>query len=374
MAPNVFCGPTSSPVRPAVAGSGVYDEYGRGASRTVAPRSSRMRAGSRLTRYEYRDSRASTPSKICDDTAAPPTCCSRSSSRTRRPARARYAAATRPLCPPPTMTASTSRGSAAISSAQVALDLVGGPHRRVAGIATGFAQRPTLPQQVPALVELDLERPQPLVLLGLADLAVLELLSECLLLGDEVVNTRQGSRCLGRRLISGPLSRSQVCPTRVGRVSSKPEIEFPSGPAPAQLVVEDLVVGDGPEAVPGANVEVHYVGVEYDTGDEFDSSWGRGQSIEFPLQGLIQGWQDGIPGMKVGGRRQLIIPPAQAYGPAGSGHQLSGKTLIFVIDLLSTRHAGTSRISAAEAAAAIRRMPPSGLSSNAAVPPCKCAC
>jgi peptidylprolyl isomerase len=120
-------------------------------------------------------------------------------------------------------------------------------------------------------------------------------------------------------------------------VSSKPQIDFPSGPAPAQLVIEDLVVGDGPEAKPGGVVEVHYVGVEYDTGEEFDSSWGRGESIEFPLRGLIQGWQDGIPGMKVGGRRQLVVPPAQAYGPAGSGHQLSGKTLIFVIDLLSTR-------------------------------------
>jgi peptidylprolyl isomerase len=120
-------------------------------------------------------------------------------------------------------------------------------------------------------------------------------------------------------------------------VSSKPEIQFPDGPAPAQLVIEDLLVGDGPEAVPGGTVEVHYVGVDYDSGEEFDSSWGRGQSIEFPLQGLIQGWQDGIPGMKVGGRRQLTIPPAQAYGPAGSGHQLSGKTLIFVIDLLNAR-------------------------------------
>jgi len=82
---------------------------------------------------------------------------------------------------------------------------------------------------------------------------------------------------------------------------------------------------------------VHYVGVEYDTGEEFDSSWNRGESIEFPLRGLIQGWQDGIPGMKVGGRRKLVIPPAQAYGAAGSGHQLSGKTLIFVIDLLGVR-------------------------------------
>ena len=97
------------------------------------------------------------------------------------------------------------------------------------------------------------------------------------------------------------------------------------------------MVGDGAEAVPGGSVEVHYVGVEYDSGEEFDSSWNRGESIEFPLRGLIKGWQDGIPGMKVGGRRQLVIPPAQAYGPAGGGHRLSGKTLIFVIDLLATR-------------------------------------
>ena len=218
-------------------------------------------------------------------------------------------------------------------SAEVALDLVCGPYRGRARVATGFAQCPTLPQQVPALVELGFEVAQPLVLLRFADVTVLQLLSKCLLFGDEVVNTRQGV-VVGNFRFS---STRPVCRTRVGRVPSKPEIEFPSGPAPAQLVIEDLVVGDGPQAVPGGTVEVHYVGVDYETGEEFDSSWGRGQPIEFPLRGLIQGWQDGIPGMKVGGRRQLIIPPAQAYGPVGSGHQLSGKTLIFVIDLLSTR-------------------------------------
>jgi len=119
--------------------------------------------------------------------------------------------------------------------------------------------------------------------------------------------------------------------------NTKPEVEFPEGPAPAELVIEDIEVGQGPEATPGATVEVHYLGVEYDTGDEFDSSWNRGAPIEFPLRGLIKGWQDGIPGMKIGGRRKLTIPPEQAYGPAGSGHRLSGKTLIFVIDLLGVR-------------------------------------
>jgi peptidylprolyl isomerase len=118
---------------------------------------------------------------------------------------------------------------------------------------------------------------------------------------------------------------------------TKPEIEFPTGEPPTELVITDLSVGDGAEAVPGATVEVHYVGVEFASGEQFDSSWDRGESIEFPLRGLIQGWQDGIPGMRVGGRRHLVIPPQLAYGPVGGGHRLSGKTLIFVIDLLAVR-------------------------------------
>ena len=118
---------------------------------------------------------------------------------------------------------------------------------------------------------------------------------------------------------------------------SKPEIDRPDGDAPKDLTIDDVVVGEGAEAKPGDTVEVHYVGVEFDTGEEFDASWNRGESIEFPLRGLIQGWQDGIPGMKVGGRRQLTIPPELAYGPAGTGHRLSGKTLVFVIDLLGVR-------------------------------------
>ncbi len=118
---------------------------------------------------------------------------------------------------------------------------------------------------------------------------------------------------------------------------SKPEVDFPGGPAPTELVILDLTVGDGDTAGEGDKVEVHYVGVEFDTGEEFDSSWSRGESIRFPLQGLIKGWQDGIPGMRVGGRRQLTIPPELAYGPAGSGHPLGGKTLVFVIDLLDVQ-------------------------------------
>ena len=117
----------------------------------------------------------------------------------------------------------------------------------------------------------------------------------------------------------------------------KPEIDRPDGTAPTAMQSNDITVGDGAEAKAGDTVEVHYVGVEFQTGDQFDASWDRGEPIEFPLRGLIQGWQDGIPGMKVGGRRQLVIPPDLAYGRAGSGHRLSGQTLIFVIDLLAVR-------------------------------------
>ncbi|MCY7288751.1 MAG: FKBP-type peptidyl-prolyl cis-trans isomerase [Cryobacterium sp.] len=120
-------------------------------------------------------------------------------------------------------------------------------------------------------------------------------------------------------------------------LNTKPELDAPEGPAPTELTITDIVVGEGAEATSGATVNVHYLGVAYDTGDEFDSSWSRGQSINFPLGQLIAGWQQGIPGMKVGGRRKLVVPPHLAYGPAGGGHQLSGQTLIFVIDLLGTR-------------------------------------
>jgi peptidylprolyl isomerase len=117
---------------------------------------------------------------------------------------------------------------------------------------------------------------------------------------------------------------------------NKPEIEPTLGPEPTELVIEDITVGDGDEAAPGGNVDVHYLGVTFE-GEEFDASWNRGESIEFPLSGLIRGWQEGIPGMKVGGRRKLICPPMWAYGPAGGGHRLSGQTLVFIIDLLAVR-------------------------------------
>ncbi|MFM6966197.1 MAG: FKBP-type peptidyl-prolyl cis-trans isomerase [Rhodoluna sp.] len=116
-----------------------------------------------------------------------------------------------------------------------------------------------------------------------------------------------------------------------------PVLEPMLEPAPDVLTIQEVVVGDGAEAPANSVVKVHYLGVDYETGEEFDSSWSRGEAIEFPLNRLIKGWQEGIPGMKVGGRRTLICPPMDAYGPAGSGHRLSGRTLVFVIDLLGVK-------------------------------------
>jgi len=120
--------------------------------------------------------------------------------------------------------------------------------------------------------------------------------------------------------------------------TQKPEITVPAGDAPATLVVEDLVVGDGAEAVAGVIVNVDYVGVSWSSGAEFDASWNRDSVFSFALGGgmVIPGWDNGVAGMKVGGRRQLTIPPDMAYGPAGAGGVIGpNETLIFVVDLRS---------------------------------------
>ena len=120
----------------------------------------------------------------------------------------------------------------------------------------------------------------------------------------------------------------------------KPEIDFPEGPPPADLVITDLVQGDGPEATAGNVVEVHYVGVAHDSGEEFDASYNRGEPLQFRLGvgQVISGWDTGVQGMKVGGRRQLVIPPHLGYGDRGAGGVIApGETLIFVVDLLDVR-------------------------------------
>jgi peptidylprolyl isomerase len=121
-------------------------------------------------------------------------------------------------------------------------------------------------------------------------------------------------------------------------LSTKPVVTVPSGPAPAKLTTKDLITGTGKTAQAGSTVTVNYVGVLYKTGKEFDSSWKRNQPFTTALStsSVIPGWVQGIAGMKVGGRRELIIPPSLGYGTAGSPPTIPGNsTLVFVVDLLS---------------------------------------
>jgi peptidylprolyl isomerase len=120
--------------------------------------------------------------------------------------------------------------------------------------------------------------------------------------------------------------------------AGKPEVDFPGGEPPAELEITDLWEGDGAVAKTGDMVKVHYVGVAFSTGEEFDASWSRGAPLEFRLGAgqVIAGGDQGVQGMKVGGRRQLVIPPGLAYGDRGAGRTIApGETLIFVCDLVS---------------------------------------
>ena len=120
----------------------------------------------------------------------------------------------------------------------------------------------------------------------------------------------------------------------------KPEIDFPGAEPPADLVITDVTEGDGAEATSGSTVSVHYVGVAHSTGEEFDASYNRGTPLQFRIGvgQVIQGWDQGVEGMKVGGRRQLVIPPHLGYGDRGAGGVIKpGETLIFVVDLVEVR-------------------------------------
>jgi peptidylprolyl isomerase len=117
----------------------------------------------------------------------------------------------------------------------------------------------------------------------------------------------------------------------------KPEIDFPEGEPPAELRIVDLTEGDGREAKPGDTAVVHYVGVAWSSGEEFDASWNRNDTFPFPLGAgrVIQGWDQGVVGMKIGGRRRLEIPPHLGYGERGAGAAIKpNETLIFVVDLV----------------------------------------
>ncbi len=120
----------------------------------------------------------------------------------------------------------------------------------------------------------------------------------------------------------------------------KPEIDFPGGEPPADLQITEVTEGDGTEAKAGQTVDVHYVGVAHSSGEEFDASYNRGAPLSFRLGvgQVIAGWDQGVQGMKVGGRRQLVIPPHLAYGDRGAGGVIApGETLIFVVDLVGVK-------------------------------------
>jgi len=122
--------------------------------------------------------------------------------------------------------------------------------------------------------------------------------------------------------------------------TTKPAIDFPGEPAPTDLVIEDLVLGDGAQAKAGDTISAHYVGVAHSTGEQFDASWDRGAPLSFRLGvgQVIKGWDEGIVGMLVGGRRRLTIPAALAYGDRGAGGAIKpGDALIFVVDLVDAR-------------------------------------
>lgn len=134
-----------------------------------------------------------------------------------------------------------------------------------------------------------------------------------------------------------PTSTTSTTPKPPPQLSKKPVVSVPKGQPPKTLVVKDLIKGSGKAAKSGANVSVNYVGVLYNNGKEFDSSWKTGNPFSFQLgQGsVIKGWDQGVPGMQVGGRRELIIPPNLAYGSSGQGGIPPNSTLVFVVDLLS---------------------------------------
>jgi peptidylprolyl isomerase len=130
-----------------------------------------------------------------------------------------------------------------------------------------------------------------------------------------------------------PRIRSQL-------MAERPTITIPDNEPPADLLIEDETIGDGEEAVTGKRVYVHYAGVAWSSGDEFDASWNRGDVFDFRLgaREVIEGWDKGVAGMRVGGRRRLTIPPHLGYGSRGAGGVIKGgETLVFVVDLVNVR-------------------------------------
>jgi peptidylprolyl isomerase len=139
----------------------------------------------------------------------------------------------------------------------------------------------------------------------------------------------------GGILSPAPVGSVQI-PEVSGDLNAQPTIQTPQGNPPDQLVIKDLTEGSGDVVTPESVIEAHYVGMSWSNGQLFDASWPRGETLTIPLNNLILGWQEGLLGMKVGGRRLLLIPPALGY-PNGSGSIAPGETLVFVVDLVGVQ-------------------------------------
>ncbi len=156
--------------------------------------------------------------------------------------------------------------------------------------------------------------------------------------GSSAITVGAENKTLEKELLKGSSAAPTPKTPASGPLSKEPAVTKPSGPAPSKLVIKDLVKGTGAEAKLGDSITVNYVGYLYKTGKVFDASWSRGEPSTFTLEtgSLIAGWTQGIPGMKVGGRRELIIPATLAYGEKGTSGIPPGSPLVFVIDLLGT--------------------------------------
>ena len=154
--------------------------------------------------------------------------------------------------------------------------------------------------------------------------------------GDD--STTESTETTQASTVESPESTTPAKKAKPAAKKTKPKVTVPSGPPPKNLEVEDIEEGSGATAKAGDTVSVQYVGVGYESGEEFDASWGRGEPFTFQLGAgmVIPGWDQGVEGMKAGGRRELVIPPELAYGEAGSPPAIGpNETLVFVIDLLT---------------------------------------
>ena len=182
--------------------------------------------------------------------------------------------------------------------------------------------------------------------LGLASIAAAAIVAGCGSGGSSTITLGNESDVKTVPHVAGEKTPTKTSPTATtaktpttGPLSKKPAVKTPSGAAPSKLVVKDLMKGTGPEAKAGQSVTVNYVGVLYHGGKEFDASWKRNEPFTFTLgKGqVIKGWDQGVAGMKVGGRRELIIPAELAYGKRGSPPTIPANApLVFVVDLLGT--------------------------------------